>query len=154
MVSCDTSNSGCNGGYLDKEWIFLESTGTVTDKCNPYVSGNGAVPSCISTCVDGSAPEFYKSQANSLVQLADIESIKMEILANGPVETGFTVYNDFMKYKSGIYQRGWFTWAVGGHAVKIIGWGVEGGIHFWTIANSWGPNWGEQGYFRIKQGIC
>jgi cathepsin B len=61
MVSCDTSNMGCDGGYLDKEWVFLENTGTVTDKCFPYASGNGNVPKCISSCADGSAPEFYKS---------------------------------------------------------------------------------------------
>jgi hypothetical protein len=52
---------GCDGGYLDKEWVFLENTGTVTDKCFPYASGNGNVPKCISSCADGSAPEFYKS---------------------------------------------------------------------------------------------
>lgn len=62
MVSCDTSNSGCNGGYLDREWVFLENTGTVTDECRPYVSGSGNVPACQSTCEDGSSPVFYKSE--------------------------------------------------------------------------------------------
>jgi len=135
---------------LDREWVFLENTGTVTDKCRPYVSGSGNVPSCQATCDDGSAPEFFKSEKNSLVQLADVASIKMEIMANGPVETGFTVYSDFMNYKSGIYTKGWFVYPVGGHAVKIVGWGVENGVHYWSVANSWGPSWGEKGFFRIK----
>ncbi len=55
MVSCDTTNYGCNGGYLDKEWYFLEAKGTVTDACWPYQSGSGSVPKCRTTCVDGSA---------------------------------------------------------------------------------------------------
>jgi cathepsin B len=92
MVSCDTTNYGCNGGYLDKEWYFLEGKGTVTEACWPYASGSGSVPKCRTTCVDGSAMKFYKSVTGSLVELADVTSIKMELMANGPVETGFTVY--------------------------------------------------------------
>jgi cathepsin B len=154
MVSCDKSNSGCQGGYLDKEWYFLESTGTVTDKCWSYKSGAGEVPSCRTTCEDGSEMKMYKSEKNSLKQLADVESIKMEIMTNGPVETGFTVYSDFMSYRSGIYQKHWYSYPEGGHAVKIIGWGVEGGINFWIVANSWGSSWGEEGFFRIEMGQC
>merc|ERR1711870_122133 len=41
---------------------------------------------------------------------------------------------------------------VGGHAVKVVGWGVESGTKYWKIANSWNPYWGEKGYFRIKFG--
>lgn len=43
---------------------------------------------------------------------------------------------------------------VGGHAVKIVGWGTENGVSYWTIANSWNTSWGEQGFFRIKEGDC
>lgn len=43
-------------------------------------------------------------------------------MTNGPVQTKFTVYADFMNYKSGVYRH--VTGAMeGGHAVKIIGWG-------------------------------
>ena len=43
---------------------------------------------------------------------------------------------------------------MGGHAVVIVGWGVENGINYWIAQNSWGPNWGENGYFRIQFGQC
>jgi len=64
------------------------------------------------------------------------------------METGFTVYEDFMSYKSGIYHHVSGEVA-GGHAVKMIGWGNEGGVDYWICANSWGPEWGEKGFFRI-----
>jgi cathepsin B len=69
------------------------------------------------------------------------------------METGFQVWEDFTHYKGGIYQYEYGTW-LGGHAVKIIGWGVEGGINYWIVANSWGSSWGENGFFRIAFGQC
>jgi len=74
-------------------------------------------------------------------------------LTNGPVETGFTVYEDFMGYESGIYRHT-SGGVLGGHAVKIVGWGVENGVKHWIAANSWGTTWGESGFFRIQEGIC
>jgi hypothetical protein len=34
----------------------------------------------------------------------------------------------------------------------MVGWGVDGGVKYWKVANSWNPYWGEKGYFRIKRG--
>ena len=56
-----------------------------------------------------------------------------------------------MTYKSGIYQHVEGSY-LGGHAVKLVGWGVEDGIEYWKIANSWNEDWGEDGYFRIVAG--
>lgn len=69
------------------------------------------------------------------------------------METGFTVYADFMNYKGGIYKH--VSGAQqGGHAVKLIGWGTDGTTNYWICANSWGPKWGESGFFRIAFGQC
>jgi cathepsin B len=79
------------------------------------------------------------------------QEIQQAIMAGGPVETAFTVYTDFANYGSGIYHH--VSGSVeGGHAVRIVGWGVENGNKYWKVANSWNPYWGEKGYFRIKRG--
>merc|ERR1719353_1156846 len=79
------------------------------------------------------------------------EGIQRAIMAGGPMEVAFTVYSDFENYASGIYHHV-SGGQVGGHAVKVVGWGVDSGTKYWKIANSWNPYWGEKGYFRIKFG--
>ncbi|GMI08626.1 hypothetical protein TrVE_jg11342 [Triparma verrucosa] len=83
----------------------------------------------------------------------DVSTIQAAIMAGGPVETAFTVYADFEDYESGVYQHT-TTESVGGHAVRIVGWGTDAdsGLDYWKVANSWNPYWGENGYFRIIRG--
>ena len=62
--------------------------------------------------------------------------IQKEIMTNGPVQVAFSVFSDFINYKSGVYQH--LTGdMLGGHAVKMIGWGMENGIKYWLCVNSW-----------------
>merc|ERR1712072_1307849 len=77
--------------------------------------------------------------------------IQKAVMAGGPMEVAFTVYSDFENYASGIYHHV-SGGQVGGHAVKVVGWGVDSGTKYWKIANSWNPYWGEKGYFRIARG--
>lgn len=83
----------------------------------------------------------------------DVATIQAAIMAGGPVETAFTVYADFEDYEGGVYQHT-TNQSVGGHAVRIVGWGTdeESGLDYWKVANSWNPYWGENGYFRIIRG--
>jgi len=41
---------------------------------------------------------------------------------------------------------------LGGHAVKLLGWGVENGVKYWLLANSWNEDWGAEGFFKILRG--
>jgi len=77
--------------------------------------------------------------------------IQQAIMAGGPMEIAFTVYSDFENYVGGIYHHVTGD-QVGGHAVKLVGWGVDKGEKYWKIANSWNPYWGEKGYFRMRRG--
>jgi len=73
--------------------------------------------------------------------LGSDQDIQAAVLTVGAVEVGFTVYEDFINYKGGVYK---YTegGALGGHAVKIVGWGSEGEEFYWIVQNSWGPTWG------------
>ena len=64
------------------------------------------------------------------------KAIQQAIMAGGPVETAFSVYDDFENYAGGIYHHVSGKLG-GGHAVKFVGWGVDGGVKYWKVANSW-----------------
>lgn len=112
--------------------------------------------------MDGSKPVYYKAKdAYAVAQPGDVASMQKEIMTKGPIEVAFYVYGDFQSYKGGIYKRSKKDDAPeGGHAVKAIGWGegpetdAETGepVKYWLIANSWSPEWGEKGFFRIERG--
>merc|ERR1719191_573141 len=75
--------------------------------------------------------------------------IQAAVMTVGAVEVAFYVMEDFMNYKGGIYSYKEGK-RVGGHAVKIVGWGKDLDTFYWIVQNSWGPNWGEKGFFRIE----
>jgi cathepsin B len=96
------------------------------------------------------ASDKYSYDGNTVTANGEA-GIQKAIMAGGPMEVAFTVYSDFENYAGGIYHHVTGGEA-GGHAVKVVGWGVESGTKYWKIANSWNPYWGEKGYFRIKRG--
>jgi len=164
LVSCDGQDFGCDGGYIDKSWDYIRDEGIVSDECFPYVSGDGDSGSCDidstskllkgAACTDSSV-EYKKYKVKSHRQLTTIADAKADIIANGPIDTGFDVYDDFISYSGGIYKKGKHAGYLGGHAVKIVGFGQDtDGTGYWIVANSWNTSWGEEGFFKIAFGQC
>lgn len=148
LVSCDTADHGCNGGTLPGAWDFIDQNGLRSDSCLPYTAGEGTVDSCSALCSSGGDSHHYKCPTTPTMLNSDQE-IQQAVMTVGAVEVGFFVMEDFMNYKGGIYsyQEGV---QLGGHAVKIVGWGKELETFYWVVQNSWGASWGENGFFRIK----
>jgi cathepsin B len=167
IVSCDQMDDGCEGGEAESCMSFIQNSGVVTDSCYPYT-----VPTCpaadqpcppstfVNTpgckagkCQDGSNWASSKHYLKSYADLSsNINVIATEIMTNGPVEACFTVYEDFLTYKSGVYKHTHGA-ALGGHCVKIIGWGVLSSEQYWLVANSWTTTWGDNGFFMILRGV-
>ncbi len=73
-------------------------------------------------------------------------------LRNLSHRSAFSVYEDFLSYKSGVYKHVTGS-MLGGHAISIIGWGTESGTDYWLVRNSWNTDWGANGYFKIARGV-
>lgn len=176
LLSCQNRGQrACEGGHLDKAWYYLRKTGVTTEDCFPYASGkNGEKIQCPFkipvgseskkvVCPNGEEGMLYHSTPPYRVGPKE-EEIMREIFYNGPVQATFRVHEDFFSYKSGVYRYSQMSSFLhqdafteeGWHSVRIIGWGTEiideRPVKFWLCANSWGPWWGESGYFRIVRG--
>ena len=88
---------------------------------------------------------------NPTFYIDDINSIKIAISTFGSVVAGFEVFEDFKDYTEGIYkyQTGEL---LGWHGVSIVGYNDDPG--YWICKNSWGTDWGEDGWFKIAYGEC
>jgi cathepsin C len=101
---------------------------------------------------------------------SDEESIMLELYNNGPLIVSFGVDEPelFQQYEGGIYKgKSKKTWKQLGrikpewikldHAATLVGWGeeIDGGriVKHWLMLNSFGENWGENGYFKVERGV-
>lgn len=64
----------------------------------------------------------------------------------------FPSYYNVFCFHTGVYQKTDNASYLGGHAVKMIGWGEENGTPYWLMVNSWGEQWGDKGLFKIRRG--
>ena len=125
------------------------TTTTTTTTTTPPISSGGTGDG------GGGLQRFQASSAYAVAEPGDVAAIQREILAHGPVQVGFQVFSDFMTYHNGTYFRTKSAQGPrGGHAVKIVGWGVDNdGVDYWIVANSWSPMWaGLGGFFHIRRG--
>lgn len=76
-----------------------------------------------------------------------------EIFQRGPIACGVAVPDSLESYTGGIYDdKSGDTEIV--HDISVTGFGVaEDGTKYWTVRNSWGSHWGEQGFFRVVRGV-
>lgn len=159
---------GCDGGYPEGAWAYFKTNGAVTNSCLPYPfpacahhvvspdyppcpSDDYPSPSCHKTCQDGTTWSDDKVKAKSSYSISSESDIMREISTKGPVTAAFTVYQDFLAYKSGVYQHLSGS-ELGGHAIEIVGYGEDNGVKYWTVKNSWNPSWGNGGFFNIRRG--
>jgi hypothetical protein len=108
----------------------------------------------------GTPAKFYKALhfytlAGTVKDGGSELNIRDNIYKWGPLMSGMKVYPDFYTFnpKTDIYEWNGEGPQVGGHAVEIVGWGVERDVQYWIVKNSWGTDWGMNGYFRMKRGV-
>lgn len=173
---CSSCGYGCEGGYPEAAWEYFKHTGLVTggnynskQGCLPYsiascdhhvngtlppCQGEQPTPKCKKQCESGYTPDYKTDKhfgQTAYSVSSNVQQIQTEIMTNGPVEAAFTVYADFLSYKSGVYKHTTGD-ELGGHAIKILGWGVDNGTPYWIVANSWNADWGNKGFFNILRG--
>jgi len=150
LVDCLKDCDGCDGGYpYDACYEIINSYGGkfMLTKDYPYVPKR-------QTC------QFKKESAvthlisYTQIELGDEDQLLNECAEKGPVSVCIdTAPESFQLYTGGIwYDDGCTIWGLD-HAVIAVGYGAENSEKYWIVRNSWGEDWGEQGYIRMKRGI-
>lgn len=97
---------------------------------------------------------YVKYGSYNITQGDEVE-LAERLYSTGPQSVSFKVITGFQNYKGGVYSAkscGYETKDVN-HAVLATGYGVEKGVKFWNVKNSWGPTWGASGYFKIERSV-
>ena len=151
LVDCayEFNNNGCSGGLPSQAFEYIRWRGGITSAKNyQYRAEEG---NCTFDPADAVAGVWGGSF--NITEGSDDE-LTWAIWKIGPVSVGYDVADDFRSYESGVYQStlcGNTTQDIN-HAVLATGFGVENGVPFYNIKNSWGTEWGDLGYFKILRG--
>jgi len=159
IVSCSNLSQGCDGGfpYL-VAGRYGKDFGVVEENCNPYIGKDG---SCSTKKCTRHYTSRYSYVGGYYGGCNELE-MKKALVNGGPLSVSFEVYSDFMMYKEGVYHHtnlltnsGFEPFELTNHAVLLVGYGHDKvlGEDYWIVKNSWGTNWGENGYFRIRRGV-
>lgn len=178
-------NRSCNGNNLYDTATTLFTDGVTEKSCFPdKFNTNGKLidigniqnvdnlPYCYSvtgieldTCIDKKTPmrkyrcktAYICSKEKDNIYTKE-KKLMYDIYKYGPVIVGMMLFPDFINDYDGktIYtHHDKSSGEIGGHAVRLVGWGEENVngqlIKYWWVANSWGTDWGLNGYFRIKR---
>ncbi|XP_061690118.1 cathepsin O [Syngnathoides biaculeatus] len=147
VVDCCFQNGGCDGGSPTKALLWLQTTKVklVPQLEYPYTAKNGM-------CHFFPRPHGGVGVGNFTVHnfSAQEEAMKAELLERGPLSVVVDAVS-WQDYLGGIIQHHCSSrWP--NHAALLVGYDTTGEIPFWIVQNSWGNEWGNQGYVYVKMG--
>jgi cathepsin F len=146
LIDCDGSNSGCNGGLMHQAYPYIQQWGLQSAETYPYQWQQGYCS------YDFNAPKYYIS-GYVYAGTNDEERIKHMLYNYGPL--AITINARLLQYYTGGVINVDYDMCpyAPNHGVVLVGWGTTArGLDYWIVRNTYGANWGENGYFRIARG--
>ena len=155
LVDCSKRymNFGCSGGDMSHAFFYVMDNGLCSETDYPYTATD-------ETC--------QSSKCNSQIKIASCYNIpanNQQLLKDAVLTNAVSIAIEadtavFQSYKSGVITSKLCGTTLD-HGVLIVGYGVEDGIKYWLVKNSWGPSWGDNGYIKLERsdltedpGVC
>lgn len=162
LVDCSRGNHGCNGGYYDRAYHYVNKHGGMAKESSyPYKEADNQCPGRGPPPEGGTVSKWGLASppchSGPCVDHECPQCIAQVIAQHGPV----AVYVDSKALPS--YTGGLMTHhdcssqnSDRDHVVVIVGYNTAARPRYWIVRNSWGENWGENGHFRVKIGknVC
>ena len=156
LIDCSKSygNQGCDGGSMISAFKYIIDNGLCTNLSYPYIAQD-------STCQKNTCDSVVSISDYAQVSLNNEKALKRALFKQ-PISVAIQANKrSFQMYQSGIYSDLDCGTQLD-HGVLLVGYGYDlmNNMDYWIIKNSWGPDWGEDGYIRIlrniddKRGLC
>ncbi|XP_066448565.1 cathepsin K-like [Eleutherodactylus coqui] len=148
LVDCDTVDKACCGGLPIYALTYVTRNGIMKAEDYEYEQKQNACGYKEDKAIQLNFTKYYS--------LPDEASIASSVALEGPVTVGFAVDQDFMLYSRGIFDGDCADSA--NHAIIAVGYGTEKNdddkeVPYWIIKNSWGPEWGEDGFAKVERDV-
>jgi len=157
IVSCSTTDYGCEGGWpfwALTDMIAAPYNGRIdTEAAYPYTSGDGNNGVCnFQTNHVGATLKSYTSYCTEQTAPCAETQMQQLLVTYGPLSVCLDA-GPMQYYQGGIDNPTDCNPDAIDHCVTMVGYGVDAGVNFWRIKNSWGTDWGESGFYRLIRGI-
>ena len=156
LVDCDKKSLGCKGGYFDAFNMLVHPKGSPSSKTYPYVASNHTCKTSPKAVSEITSWSYVAKSNTGFPSTVDVQEALMNY---GPLAVAMYASGTFQKYAGGIFNA--CENLRPNHMVNIVGFNNEGtvansngmypnGKGYWIARNSWGTNFGEKGFFKIK----
>jgi len=160
LISC-SGDDGCHGGEAFNAFEWMNSNEITDETCSIYRArghDNGQKCSAMTVCencMPGEpcfVPDKYKVyNTDEYGKVSGEAAMMQEIYQRGPIACGIAVPDALEDYTGGIFEDKTGDMNIV-HDISIVGYGVENGVKYWTVRNSWGTHFGEDGFVRVIRG--
>jgi len=143
IVDCDTTDSGCDGGWPYNAYAYVISAGGMDPLADyPYTAEDG-------TCAFNPSEVVAKlSNWEYVTQSQDESAMVNYLVSNGPLSVCVDA-SSWSYYTGGVYPASSCGTSID-HCVNAVGYNLNSG--YWLIRNSWGQSWGISGYMQLQYG--
>jgi len=144
---------GCNGGYSSNAMRCIMMQGGINNWADyGYTEQQG------SCAYDAETATLNPMSSCALLEVGDEVQLAQAVAQVGPIAIGMDASGlGMMLYSGGVYSSTSCSSSSLNHAVAAVGYGDSSGVNYWEVKNSWGTDWGIDGYILVakdKDNMC
>lgn len=167
LLDCDFDATGCSGGDPSSGVNYLMGTGgnyvplSTAANYPDTTSATGFSHPCTwnkKGVVKVTGGQFAVPECTSGTCASDEDALATAVASYGPLvvcmNSGIGTDADWKHYKNGVWDKDSCvaTFDSVDHCVQLVGYDKKAQVPYWKVRNSWGPNFGEDGYIRFAMG--
>ncbi len=162
LISC-SGDDGCHGGEAYNAFEWMNKNEITDETCSIYRArghdnghGCSAMAVC-ENCMPGDPcfvpDEYLIYGTEEYGKVSGEQAMMQEIYQRGPIACGVAVPDAMENYTSGVFEDKTGDVEIV-HDISVVGYGVDtDGTKYWTVRNSWGTHYGEDGFIRVIRGV-